>query len=133
MLTKRCNKCGVEKPHDEYYKESVPPHRPRSLCKQCILHRQKRWGKANARWAYLKREYGVSKGQYNSMYEAQDGRCAICDTPEPQLSRNLNVDHDHATGQIRGLLCGSCNSVLGMAQDDPERLRKALAYLAEYA
>jgi len=81
----------------------------------------------------LKKKYGLEWATYINMMEAQDGRCAICNTP---LSVHANehfpsacVDHCHKTGKIRGLLCYSCNLVLGYARDDVAILESAKAYL----
>lgn len=62
---------------------------------------------------------------------AQDGRCAICGATDARRRKSdrLNVDHDHATGAFRGLLCDPCNNGLGRFDDDPDRLRKAADYL----
>jgi len=62
--------------------------------------------------------------------ENQGGRCAICRNPSPGGKR-LCVDHDHATGRIRGLLCGACNLVLGYARDSEAVLASAIQYLAQ--
>lgn len=90
-----------------------------------------RWRKKNPdRWkrlqlkSRLKREYGISLDFYDGMYVAQGGKCAICHQPN-----ELHVDHDHATGKVRGLLCGPCNRALGQFKDDPTRLRRAAEYL----
>lgn len=67
------------------------------------------------------------------MGREQRWRCAICDRrPYPAGSR-LVVDHDHATGTVRGLLCGPCNSALGLMGDKPERLFTAARYLSHHA
>lgn len=79
--------------------------------------------------------YGVTRDQWDAMFAAQDGRCAICRCAEP--TGRWCIDHDHACcpgmracGKcIRGILCNSCNSGLGHFADDPERLRAAIAYL----
>lgn len=69
---------------------------------------------------------------YDELFRAQGGRCKICGDP-PSPVRNgaprLHLDHDHRTGRVRGLLCGSCNNGLGNFRDDPERLRRAIAWL----
>jgi len=70
------------------------------------------------------------------MFSAQDGLCAICaDPPNPngiKAGSRLHVDHCHATGRVRALLCNSCNRGIGYFRDDPARLRAALAYLAAH-
>lgn len=77
------------------------------------------------RLRHLLKEYGLSIEQYNEILHRQGGVCAICKkTPE-----KFHVDHDHQTGQVRGLLCSPCNVVLGLMKDLPERLRAAAAYL----
>ena len=69
------------------------------------------------------------------MLEAQSRQCAICKAPvEALVSGRLvtaHIDHDHATGQVRGLLCHGCNSGLGYFKDDPELLFQAMCYLAQ--
>ena len=72
------------------------------------------------------RRYGVSGEQYEAVAAALDNRCAIC---RGECRRKLSIDHNHATGEYRGLLCSACNTGLGNFVDDPERLRRAAAYL----
>lgn len=83
------------------------------------------------RWQ-LKRLYGITKEDHDRMYRSQGGVCAICaSVPSGPGSRGiLHVDHDHATGKVRGLLCWKCNVGLGNLRDDPAILRAALVYLA---
>jgi len=73
----------------------------------------------------LKRAYGITLDDFDAMVAEQGGRCAICGVDPPRLS----VDHDHATGQVRGLLCDSCNNGLGRFRDNPDSLMAAAAYL----
>ena len=75
----------------------------------------------------LMRKFGITLEQYNQMLAEQGGTCAICHAV-PGL-RRLAVDHDHATGTIRGLLCSECNKALGLLEDDPALLRQAADYL----
>lgn len=80
------------------------------------------------RRSYLKRKYDITLEQYDEMLAAQGGVCAICGcTPREDIS--LHVDHDHGTGEIRGLTCFRCNNSLGDLNDDPRRLRRAVEYL----
>ncbi|MFJ3834484.1 endonuclease VII domain-containing protein [Streptomyces sp. NPDC090054] len=75
---------------------------------------------------HLNAKYGLSIEQVRTMSEAQGGLCAIC-----QTEQDLHVDHDHETGQVRGLLCNNCNNGLGRFRDRPEFLDRAVRYLAE--
>ena len=79
------------------------------------------------RRADLKRKYGLTAGQYMELLDQQKGRCAICDVAPNGV--NLAVDHVHATGKIRGLLCSSCNNGLGRFRESASLLRRALAYV----
>lgn len=79
------------------------------------------------REAKLKHRYGITSGDYSSMADAQGHRCLICQTHASE--RPLVVDHDHATGKVRGLLCNKCNVLLGKAEDDVEILQAAIEYL----
>lgn len=79
-----------------------------------------------ARYKNLKYQYGMTLEDYDEMVEKQSGCCAICsDKPK----KTLHVDHDHKTGDIRGLLCSKCNQGLGMLGDNKKGIAKALAYL----
>ena len=75
-------------------------------------YRQRPERKLADRKSYLKRKYGMTLEDYERMLEAQGGVCAICGEPRPE-ERTLHVDHDHETGEIRGLLCFRCNNALG--------------------
>lgn len=77
----------------------------------------------------LRYGYGITIEQHDAMLVAQGGVCAICKGPPVGIGNRLHVDHDHATGVVRGLLCSNCNTSLGKMNDDPERLRAAAAYL----
>ena len=82
---------------------------------------------------YLK-TYGLTLEQYDQMFENQQGRCIICNEKETVTGRwetikRLAVDHNHKTGKVRGLLCGSCNLLLGAVEDKSELINKMLEYL----
>ena len=73
--------------------------------------------------------FGIALAAYELMLAEQGGVCAICQ--QPPKKQALSVDHDHTTGRIRGLLCQSCNTGIGLLQDDPSILRVAITYLEE--
>ena len=89
--------------------------------------------------AYLKRNYGITLERYNELHDEQDGKCAICDGAETTIHSKtgqpmlLAVDHDHSTGEIRGLLCQRCNRGLGLLRDSPDLLRRAADYLEKHS
>lgn len=76
--------------------------------------------------------HGLTYQEYQEMYDAQQGRCAICGGL-CSTGKRLAVDHNHETGVVRGLLCNHCNRALGFFRDDPLLLQSALEYLAAHA
>lgn len=84
-----------------------------------------------AKNAQLKYLYGIDLDDYHEILEGQGGRCAICGRL-PSLKQSLVVDHDHRTGDVRGLLCVRCNTVLGRFYDDPQLFLTAGRYLLYY-
>lgn len=94
-----------------------------AYCKPCT--------KSYNRERMVKMKYGLDWDEYELLLVCQDHRCAICGgMPRKHV---LAVDHDHQTGEIRGLLCSRCNhKLLGSANDDPNRLRKAADYLESF-
>ncbi|SRR6266568_3130857 len=76
-----------------------------------------------------KKQKRIGTLTYEEMLTLQGGGCAICGSAVNMANRDLAIDHDHATGQIRGLLCTYCNTGLGMFRDNPELLREAISYL----
>ena len=72
------------------------------------------------------RKYALTDTEFEALVDRQEGRCAICQrVPDGPLA----IDHDHATGRVRGLLCRMCNLGIGHLRDDPALLRAALSYL----
>ena len=75
-------------------------------------------------------QYGLTPAEYDARLAQQGGGCAICETKNPNhFSGRFQVDHDHQTGAVRGLLCSGCNGGLGLFKDDAERLKAAIDYL----
>lgn len=78
--------------------------------------------------AYFRQlRYGLAPEQHAALLAAQGGLCAVCKGAGGQ--RGLAVDHDHATGRVRGLLCGACNSAIGLLKERPDNFERAVAYL----
>lgn len=84
--------------------------------------------KIAAHLAKVQRTYGLREGEYDRLYQFQNGRCWLCQRATG-ATRRLSVDHDHKTGEVRGLLCRPCNTILGHARDNPEFFRRAINYL----
>lgn len=142
---RECRKCDTVKPFAAFPRRSNG--RPSSWCKVCTNEYTRTYvrtehGAARKKAAqdaynarnpdyFLARNYGLAPGQYDEMVKAQDGRCAICGT-EDSGTKRWHVDHDHATGKVRGLLCAACNLSLGKMQDDPARLRAAATYIERH-
>lgn len=126
------------------------PHEARGLCGACYQayrHRQnpkrnaqlkREWIKRNpekrrlqTRKGNLKWKFGITIEQYEAMLAGQDGLCALCHQHERTKAKRLAVDHCHATGLVRELLCGPCNVVLGYIEN-PEWFGRAQAYLQKH-
>jgi hypothetical protein len=75
------------------------------------------------------RSYGISVEDYDKMLESQGGGCYICGIGP--VGRALDIDHDHRTGKVRGLLCSNHNRALGLLGDDPDLLLAAHTYLVQ--
>lgn len=79
------------------------------------------------------KKYGLTEEEYEKKFLAQGCACEICGSYEPGGKRDWHVDHDHATGNTRGLLCHHCNLMLGNARDDDWILLQGIAYLRKYS
>lgn len=155
-----CRQCGRALPVSAFYVRSRGAGRRagqlRHPCKECTNETGARYYAAHPeqkreslrrfvaanpdrmalliRRSELRRKYGVSLEEYDALAEKQGHVCAICGQQETaQEARYLAVDHCHRTGEVRGLLCRSCNSALGLLDDDPERVRAVLRYLEQAA
>lgn len=131
---KQCSKCKIEKEKTEFYKEKRSKQGVQSMCKECF----KKWqqsdiGKKTARKAHLSQQYKITLQEYDEMLEEQNYCCAICGTDVASCDKgsgnHLAVDHCHITNKVRGLLCASCNILLGKAKDNITILQSAISYL----
>jgi hypothetical protein len=85
--------------------------------------------KEKAKYRDIKRKYGLDRLAYDKMYDSQNGLCLGCG----QTPKKICVDHCHKTGKVRGLLCSSCNTALGLLRDDPNTLRNLMLYLIRHS
>jgi hypothetical protein len=143
-----CPDCDADKPIEEYPRNRADSSGYASYCKPCHNKRgreSKIKNHGGTRHYHLKRRYGIGADVVESMVRAQWGVCAICERPNPQ-----HVDHDHTSGEVRGILCFNCNAGLGQPgrtshrrrwggnellpvhfKDDIATMRKAITYLKE--
>lgn len=136
MIEKTCNRCGVSRPLDRFSKEKLARDGHRTICKECDverhrLHREKNPAKYTEEVIAknLKRNFGISIDDYNYMFADQNGCCAICNRHQSQFKKRFAVDHCHDTDKIRGLLCGNCNTALGLLKEDEFRLVSMIEYI----
>ena len=128
---KTCTKCGISQPEENYYviKSSGKLH---GSCKTCFKKASKesreRLGKRHIKNNNLRFNYDIDIEQFDQMMEDCGGQC-VCGSKRGRANREaLHVDHNHSTGQVRGLLCSKCNRAIGLVED-PEVLRKLADYL----
>lgn len=140
---KTCTRCKVERPVAAFgiSRQGVGGPVYRTRCRQCQSAQAQQWHWENVdRSAENRRrndlaKYGMTVEQYEDMLANQGGVCAICGQDEPlahgRTGRKfrLSVDHCHATGNVRGLLCQKCNRAVGLLGDSIDLLEKAVAYL----
>lgn len=121
-----------------------PPVKGKTRCQKCADKESKRRSDYNKRtngaseyykhntpqyrnWYYL-RKYEITLEQYEEQLKKQDSLCAICHQPQKN-NRRLDVDHDHITKKLRGLLCASCNTAIGHLRENKEHMLSAIRYL----
>jgi hypothetical protein len=159
---KTCNACNQTKALSDFYANPSGRKGTRPECKECTKVRRKRWYLANRereiqrvmawqrdhpemvrnvmnafraagkkkvsdRKSHLKRKYGLTLEKFDALLASQGGVCPICGRPDPD-----NVDHDHVTGKVRGILCWNCNVAIGQFAADIDRFVAAAAYLDQH-
>lgn len=117
LKSKKCTICQQLQPIHLFHKNQKSRDGLDSRCAPC---------KADRKRLAL---YDLEPEQYKQMLFDQEAKCAICGRELPELDEGLVVDHDHATGWVRGLLCKGCNFALGLMNDDVVRLQSAINYL----
>lgn len=150
---KNCKKCGEIKPFSDFYvmrvnKNGTNCYSPR--CKTCLrvdgtayyhtLPKEKKderrkktvdkLGKEYFKNHRLKNNYGITLEQFNEMYQNQNGLCYICS--KEIVGKQVKVDHNHSTGQVRKLLCHNCNTALGLLGENPSVFYRCAEYLKDH-
>jgi hypothetical protein len=104
----------------------------RAVCEACRIDDRSKPYRSEYNLVYTLRQHGLTRADYDQMLAAQDGRCAICRSATTQGRGRWHIDHDHVTGQVRGLLCNNCNMGIGYFGDDPEVMTAAAKYVARH-
>ena len=148
-MNKACTACGQVKPTTQFYKRQASKDGLQNHCKPCSNERVSRKraknreymrsymktdaGKASVRKHRLKKNYGLTPEDFETLLVSQSNLCACCGTAEPKGSSNQwHVDHCHQSGKVRGLLCNACNIGIGCLGDNLEGIRNALNYLERH-
>lgn len=141
---KQCRTCGTVKPLEQYAVQRGGRDGTRNRCKACDSEDTMRRRDADPDKAldqHLRRAFGITLADYRERLVAQGGVCAVCGEPPTvalgvpsrrqgrAVRPRLVVDHNHETGEIRGLLCTPCNRGIGFLGDTIDGVRRALAYL----
>lgn len=132
---KFCQRCETVKPATEFWRDRGRPDGLQVYCKSCLGRINQERARANPQkvWAFgIKFRYGITAEDFDRILREQGGVCGACGGPPFGTGRTFHIDHDHVTGKVRGLLCQNCNVALGGARDDPENLRKLIAYLERH-
>lgn len=153
MKLKTCTKCNTTKFITEFSARKGSADGYRQQCKSCVNAGKAAWKKANqevcrnynkqwrkenpkksaaiAERTYYKQKYGITVKQKEEMIAQQNNCCAICQQPF-SASKHTCVDHNHQTGDVRGILCTSCNHGLGKFKDSITYMQNAIAYIKKF-
>jgi hypothetical protein len=119
----KCSSCGQE--HIQNSREIQKNNKPMS----CDNFKPHNWSGLEREDNIMRKQYGISTEQFAELLEFQGGGCAICAKPIENIRRRMNIDHDHETNKVRGILCTGCNTGIGHLGDNIEGLQRALYYL----
>lgn len=131
-MKKRCIECGETKELSLFNKGGFSEDGHQNECRVCTRKANKVWNEKN-KSKRLKEAYGITLKTYKNMSSMQDHKCALCSKDVKDNKKALAVDHCHATGKVRELLCTKCNIGLGYFNDDIELLKKAIKYLRKHS
>lgn len=138
-----CTKCKITKPLNAFNADRRNGQ-AMSRCKDCRREECKSWRKSKPNYEkeryqadkvgawkrHIKRKLGITDQEYQELLAKQEGRCAIC--RNGITAKRLDIDHNHSTKEVRGLLCSNCNRMIGYAKDSEAILTSAINYLQSY-
>lgn len=143
---KECSTCSLAKPYEYFYRK---PRYEQYLdsaagrshdCKSCTLAKRKEYYEKNKQKcddantnSRFKKSYGIDLNQYNQLFSNQNGCCAVCEQHQTELSRKLVVDHCHSSQIVRGLLCHSCNTALGLLKEKTKTMHNLINYTNKFS
>jgi hypothetical protein len=136
VTSKICHLCKESKLFTDFNKSSKSKDGLQHYCRACSNKNRKEWDLADperTRGKYLRETYGIKLSDYNDMLEAQGHKCAICGQDETRFKKKLVIDHDHATGEVRQLLCNMCNHGIGNFKDDIDLMANAIKYILKHS
>jgi len=140
----RRNKCGynykcknccsiTRKEYTKNNKEKLKKNYHEKYREKNLIYSKTPLARERAKKSRLKTRYGLSVEDFERMKDSQKGVCAICKLPETfKQNFDLSVDHNHDTGQVRGLLCNRCNVSLGLMQENINFLENMIEYIKKY-
>jgi len=122
---KRCAKCNETKTLDDFHRQRTGPQGRHSWCKSCAnvyyrANKKRNYSSPQRRRWQIKTRYGLTVEAVDALKQKQNGRCGLC---LKDLSAGFHIDHNHTTGQVRGLLCHRCNVRIGGLEDAEYRAR----------
>ena len=135
LAIKLCSRCKENKSLDNF---SCYKDKKQGWCKTCMVSYQSERYKAGLAWKPTTEQiraknyhnvHVITIEQYHRILASQEGRCAICKSFDTGGPKHFTVDHSHATGQLRGLLCRPCNMALGLFRDSIPALLQAANYV----
>jgi Recombination endonuclease VII len=123
-ISRQCRQCNIDQA--ALWRKNNPERNAVAHLKSQRRPEAKRAAWVNRIWKL----YKLTPAQYKALLDGQDSRCAICRSDDPNGPHRIwQIDHDHSSGRVRGILCNRCNLTIGRFDDDPGLLEAAAAYL----
>lgn len=133
-MEKLCKKCNIVKDITKFHKNKSTKDGLSHWCSKCNIKYEHSQDRTEYKKEYNIKSYGISLEEYNIILINQDNRCPGCNRKFDNKNKitKPNIDHNHSTNKVRGLLCGKCNTILGYANDNITVLYNLIKYLEKY-